>query len=97
LAKAKELAARIARNTPLTNWQITNLVSIRVAVQRLRDFVEKRHRYRHRTKRHNTWPVCMPCVEDERAGLSGVDLEATDFPAGLSLGRSSCWPSAGDT
>jgi (methylthio)acryloyl-CoA hydratase len=26
LAKAKELAARIAQNTPLTNWQITNLL-----------------------------------------------------------------------
>jgi len=26
LAKAKELAARIAQNTPLTNWQITNVL-----------------------------------------------------------------------
>jgi len=26
VAKAKELAARIAQNTPLTNWQITNLL-----------------------------------------------------------------------
>ena len=26
LTKAKELAARIAQNTPLTNWQITNLL-----------------------------------------------------------------------
>jgi enoyl-CoA hydratase/carnithine racemase len=26
LSKAKELAARIAQNTPLTNWQITNLL-----------------------------------------------------------------------
>ena len=26
VAKAKELAARIAQNTPLTNWQITNVL-----------------------------------------------------------------------
>jgi enoyl-CoA hydratase/carnithine racemase len=26
LTKAKELAARIAQNTPLTNWQITNVL-----------------------------------------------------------------------
>ena len=26
IAKAKELAARIAQNTPLTNWQITNVL-----------------------------------------------------------------------